>query len=293
MSVIHLAGGPVSWGVDFADTPGNPPPDAVLDGIAGAGLCWTELGPVGYLPSEPGAARAALRARGLGAVGTFVFDDLHRPDAHPAVLAAVDAALAAITATGGTKLVLIDRPSAPRARTAGRSGAAPRLDAANWTALVDLVRRAAERAAAVGVRAVVHPHAGGYVEFEDEVERLLDAIPGAEAGLCLDTGHALYAGGDPAAQLRRYGTRVEHLHLKDVDGAVRDRGLGFWEAIAANVFCPVGDGLLDLVAVRAALDAIGYAGFATVEQDRVPGAAGDPAADVRRSVQRLRAAGIG
>ena len=63
MSVIHLAGGPVSWGVDFADTPGNPAPDTVLDGIAAAGLCWTELGPVGYLPPDPGAARAAGRCR--------------------------------------------------------------------------------------------------------------------------------------------------------------------------------------------------------------------------------------
>ena len=84
MNEIRLAGGPVSWGVDFADTPGNPAPDAVLDGIAAAGLGWTELGPVGYLPREPGAARAALRARGLGAVGTFVFDDLHRPAARAA-----------------------------------------------------------------------------------------------------------------------------------------------------------------------------------------------------------------
>jgi len=290
MCAIQLAGGPVSWGVDFPDTPGNPDPEAVLDGLAAARLGWTELGPVGYLPLDPGATRALLRARGLGAVGTFVFDDLQARDV---VLAAVDAALAAITATGGTRLVLIDRPSEARAATAGRSDAAPRLDAAAWTTLVDVIRRAAERAAAVGVRAVVHPHACGFIEFEDEIDVLLHAVPADEAGLCLDTGHALYAGSDPAELLVRYGARVEHLHLKDIDGAVRERGLGFWEAIAAGIFCPVGDGLLELVGVRAALHAIGYSGFATVEQDRVPGSAGDPAADVRRSVERLRAAGIG
>ncbi|MDA0184045.1 sugar phosphate isomerase/epimerase [Solirubrobacter phytolaccae] len=293
MHSIHLAGGPVSWGVDFADTPGNPVPDVVLDGIAAAGLGWMELGPVGYLPRDPGAARAALRARGLGAVGTFVFDDLHRPEARDTVLAAVDAALVAITATGGTRLVLIDRPDEARAATAGRSAAAPRLGSAAWEALIDVVRRAAERASATGVRAVVHPHAGGYVEFEDEIERLLEAVPAAEAGLCLDTGHALYAGSDPAELLTRHGARVEHLHLKDVDAQVRARELGFWDAIAAGVFCPVGDGLLDLARVRAALATIGYSGFATVEQDRVPGAAGDPGADLRESVSRLRAAGIG
>lgn len=278
----------MSWGVDFADTPENPAVDVVLGGIAGAGLRWTELGPVGYLPHD---ATAVLDEHRLGVVGTFVFDDLHRPDAREAVLRAVDAAVAAIVAGGGSILVLIDRPSAERTATAGRSAAAARLDGRTWAGLVDVVRSAAERAAAAGVRAVVHPHAGGYVEFEDEIERLLDAVPADELGLCLDTGHALYAGSDPAELLVRYGARVEHLHLKDVVGPVRDRALGFWDAIAAGVFCPVGDGLLDLAAVRDALT--GYAGFATVEQDRVPGAADDPGADLRRSVERLRAAGIG
>ena len=287
MASIRLAGGPVSWGVDFAHDPANPPPADVLDGIAGAGLEWLELGPVSYLP--PGA----LAGRPLTAVGTFVFDDFHRPAARDDVLAATDAALDAIAAAGGALLVLIDRPSPVRAATAGRSDAAPRLDARAWAALLDTLRRAAERAAARGIRPVVHPHAGGYVEFADEIDRLLDAIPAGELGLCLDSGHALYAGDDPAELIRRHARRLEHLHLKDVAAPVLARGLGFWDAVAAGVFCPVGDGALELAGVRAALDEAGYAGFATVEQDRRPGSPGRPEDDLRRSVARLRAAGIG
>jgi inosose dehydratase len=275
MSIIQLAGGPVSWGVDFADAPGNPPYAVVLDGIAGAGLTWLELGPVGYLP--PGD----VVRRGLSAVGTFVFDDFHRTDVD------VAPALDAIAAAGGRLVVLIDRPCEARAATAGRGALAPRLDAPAWARMLDRLRRAEEAAAARDIRAVFHPHAGSYVEFEDEIERLL---AGCEIGLCLDTGHALYAHADPAALIRRYGDRLEHLHLKDV---VADRRGSFWEAVAAGVFCPVGDGLLDLAAVREALTAVGYDGFATVEQDRRPGSPGTPEADLRRSVARLRAAGIG
>jgi inosose dehydratase len=157
--------------------------------------------------------------------------------------------------------------------------------------MVQTLRRAARRAAARGIRAVVHPHAGGYVEFEDEIERLLADAP--ELGLCLDTGHALYAGIHPGALIRRHAARLQHLHLKDVAPAVLERRLGFWDAVRAGVFCPVGDGLLDLAATRRALADAGYGGFATVEQDRRPESPGDPVADLRRSVRRLRAAGIG
>jgi inosose dehydratase len=298
--MIRLAGGPVSWGVDFADAPGNPPYEDVLAGIAAAGLRWMELGPVGYVPP------AAPAAYGIGVVGTFVFDAFHAAargdaggddaaaargdaggdDAAAAgdVLAAVDAALDAIVAAEGSVLVLIDRPSEARAATAGRSDAAPRLR--DPAPMLELLREAAARAAARGVRAVVHPHVGGYIEFEDEVDRVLAET---DLGLCLDTGHALYAGSDPAALIHRYKHRLEHLHLKDLTPGPRPPD--FWDAVAAGAFCPIGEGLLDLVAIRDAL--AGYDGFATVEQDRRTGSPGSPAEDLRRSVARLRAAGIG
>jgi inosose dehydratase len=290
---LELAGGPVSWGVDFADDPANPPYAEVLAGIAAAGLRWTELGPVGYLPAD----RHTLGAHGLRSAGTFVFEALHDPQQRSTVLTAATAAVDAITVTGGRVLVVIDRPSDERARTAGRSGAAPRLSAPRRRELAATVRDVAELAAARGVRPVLHPHAGGYLEFEDEIEELLAHVPAEVLGLCVDTGHALYAGIDPAALIARHARRVEHLHLKDVGAprltAVRAERLDFWTAIATGIFCPVGDGMLDLAALREALDAAGYSGLATIEQDRRRDTPGDPAADLRRSVRRLRAGGIG
>ncbi|MEK4536409.1 hypothetical protein NST21_13915 [Peribacillus sp. FSL K6-1552] len=50
------------------------------------------------------------------------------------------------------------------------------------------IRILAERAwTKYGVRSVVHPHAGGYIEFEDEIKKLMQDIPHEIAGLCL--GH--------------------------------------------------------------------------------------------------------
>jgi inosose dehydratase len=267
--MITLAGAPVSWGVDFADDPDNPRPGEVLDGIAAAGLAWMELGPPGFLPGSADV----LADRGLRSVGTFVFEDLGDRDR---VATAAHEALAALVAFGGRLLVLIDRPGAP--------GAA-------WDVMVATIRRAAETADAVGVRTVVHPHGGSHIQFADEIERLLTDLPADEVGLCLDTGHALYAGLDPAAMVRQYADRLEHLHLKDLAPG-RD-GADFWTAVADGVFCPLGDGVLDLPALASALDEVGYAGFATIEQDRRPGSPGSPQEDLQRSLARVRASGIG
>jgi inosose dehydratase len=283
--MIRLATGPVTWGVDFADAPGNPPWEQVLDEIASSGISALELGPIGYLPEEPAALRGALDERGLSAVGSFVFDDFHDPSRASELEAATERAARTIAAAGGSVLLLIDRPGAERAATAGRPRDAPRLAA--WDAMVDALRRCAAIAEDHGLRPAVHPHAGSHIEFEDEIERLLDE---SELDLCLDTGHAAYAGIAADRALVAYAPRLAHVHLKDVRAEVVEYGLGFWDALAAGVFCPLGEGSVDLPAVLRALDEIGYAGFATIEQDRVPGS-GSPLDDLAASVRVLSAAG--
>ena len=292
MAALKLATGPVTWGVDFADAPDNPPWSLVLDDIAASGLGALELGPVGYLPEDPPRLRAVLRERGLTAVGSFVFEDFHDPSQAAAIEAVTLRACRAIAAAHGAVLVLIDRPGAERAATAGRPATAPRLAGAQWAALTDGLRRAAAIADDHGLRAVVHPHAGSFLEFEDEVRRLLDDT---DLDLCIDTGHAAYAGIAPERLIADCAARLGHLHLKDVRADVLERvhgeRLDFWAAIAAGVFCPLGQGVVDLAAVLAALHDAGYRGYATIEQDRVPGS-GSPLDDLAESQRVLASAGL-
>jgi inosose dehydratase len=289
---LRLATGPVSWGVDFAGAPGNPPWAEVLDGIARAGYEWTELGPLGYLPE--GADE--LRARGLRACGSFVFEPLHDRGRLDRVLATARRTCRAISAAGGRHLVVIDLVAPDRAATAGRPRDARRLEPREWDALVAAVHAVCTVArAGFGLVPVIHPHAGSHVEFADEIERLLAALPPELAGLCLDTGHCAYAGLDPVELYLRHADRVSYLHLKDVDPAVRERAvaerLGFWEAIEAGIFCPLGAGCVDFRALGRALERHGFDGWATVEQDRKPGT-GDPLADAIASRRHLEAAGL-
>lgn len=288
--IIKYATGPVTWGVDFADHPGNPPWREVLDEISASGVGALELGPVGYLPEDPATLRAELDSRDLTAVGSFVFEDLHDPGQAAAIRVTATRACRAIAAAGGSVLVIIDRPGEERSATAGQSERARRLDRGAWEAMLGTTRSVAAIAEDHGLRAVFHPHAGGYVEFEDEIERLLETT---SLQLCLDTGHLAYAGVSAEVALVKYGSRLGHLHLKDIRGDILERvhaeQLSFWEALEAGIFCPLGDGVVDLPACLAVVKSISYSGFATIEQDRVPGT-GSPLEDLGASLRVLAAA---
>ena len=101
--------------------------------------------------------------------------------------------------------------------TAGRSDLGERLDPARFRHMVDLIDRIADLALAQGITPVIHQHAGCYIEFEDEIERVMAALDPERVGLCIDTGHMAYAGIDPVAFYERHAPRVKYFHFKDID----------------------------------------------------------------------------
>ena len=179
---------------------------------------------------------------------------------------------------------------------AGHSDRAPRLDAGPWEGMMATIRAISERARdRFGVRATIHPHAGGYIEFADELQRLAADIDADTAGLCLDTGHLAYAGMDPVATLRAYGDQLDYVHFKDIDPVIYKQIMGerirFFEACARGVMCPIGRGAIDYAAVRATLSELGYAGYITIEQERDPRHQASVLADLTAS--RTFLSGIG
>jgi len=270
----------------------------MLDQMARAGYEGLELGRVGYLPLDPDELAAAIGGRDLAMVGGFVVEPLAGPRRDlDDVYGKAERLSALLAAVGARHLVVIDAiAGSERSLTAGRSAAAERLDGRGWEELIETTSRIAAIAAGHGLTTAFHHHAGTRVEFEDEVERLLSDTDPAHVGLCLDTGHALYAGFDPIDFYRRHPERVHYLHLKDVDGSRLAGSLAaehdFQAAVAAGVFCPLGDGELDLGRLRAALDDGGFDGWATVEQDRLTEKEISAEEDARTSMERLLAAGI-
>lgn len=293
---IKLANAPVSWGVDYADDPHNPSWAAVMNEIAGAGYRFTELGPYGYYPTKPERLREEFAKRDLEVVAAFVFQPLHDPDLAEDVLGVVRRTVELLAAVGGDRLVTIDHISPERMATAGCADVAKRLDKDRFAKMTGLIERIADTALAHGVTPVIHQHAGCYIEFEDEIEAVLAALDPDKVGLCIDTGHMAYAGIDPVKFYRAHASRTKYFHFKDIDPQVHRRVVSeripFLDAVAMDVFCPMGRGVVDWAALGAAMHDEGYRGAATVEQDIDPTVSFEPKRNAEESLAYLRSLGF-
>jgi myo-inosose-2 dehydratase len=164
----------------------------------------------------------------------------------------------------------------------------PVMKAGDWAEFGRRMTQVGERTLSEGVRLVYHHHMGTVVESEADIDALMGAT-GDAVHLLLDTGHATWAGADPAALARRYRTRISHFHAKDVRRDMMERArrerLSFLDAVIAGVFTVPGDGCVDYPSVLRELP--GYSGWAVVEAEQDPKKA-DPLTYAKMGYSNLR-----
>lgn len=299
--MIRVANAPCSWGVlEFESAAPAAPFGQVLDEIRETGYAGTELGDWGFMPTHPAHLHRELAARNLQLVGAFVPVALARPETHASgIKTAVRTARLMRDAGAADALIVLsdDNATVPtREQHAGRIRPDDGLGFREWATFADGAERIA-RAVRVetGLRTVFHPHCGGYVETEAEIDQLMSRTRASLLGLVLDTGHIMYGGGDPLRVLERHASRVWHVHFKDCDpevaAAARRSGHGYLTAVRGELFCELGTGGVDVAAIVDALRKRNYDGWIVVEQDVFPGY-GTPADSARRSRAYLRSLGV-
>jgi len=271
---VQLGTAPDSWGVWHPHDDRQTPWHRFLDEVVQAGYTRMELGPFGYLPTEPRTLRGEFARRGLTLSGGTFGGALHRPEALADLEEQVRQVGDLVAELGGGYLVLL--PAAYRGESVPPTE--PRqLDADGWGRFVEtsnrLARLACERFGG-RIRVVFHPHADSHVETAEQVERYLDDTDPELVGLCLDTGHYAYRDGDSIDLMRRRHDRIPYLHIKTVQAdrlhEAHARDLSFPEAVQLGVFCEPADGTIDFPAFKRLLDEIGYDGYAIVEHDLYP-----------------------
>ena len=149
----------------------------------------------------------------------------------------------------------------------------PTLAEAEFKAYGERLTKLARHTKSRGVSLCFHHHMGTVVQTAEDVDMLM-ASTGHDLGLLVDTGHMVFAGGDPAAVARRHAPRVRYTHLKDLRKAELDRCLAedwpFTRAITDGVFTVPGDGHIDFDVFLKALATIKYSGWIVVEAEQDP-----------------------
>lgn len=300
MSTIRVGSAPDSWGVWFPDDPGQTPYTRFLDEVAASGYQWIELGPYGYLPTDPEQLSDELAARDLKLSAGTVFEHLHRDgtaadDNWNSVWAQVEDVAKLTAAVGGEHVVVI--PEMWRDPSTGAVLESRTLTDEQWKRKTDGMNRLGRAMfEQYGVRAQYHPHADSHVDTEEHVYRFLDGTDGEFVNLCLDTGHISYCGGDNIAIIERAPERIGYLHLKQVDPAIKAKvdadDLPFGEAVRLGAMTEPPRGIPEMPPLLAAVERLGIDVFAIVEQDMYPCEPDAPLPIAKRTRNYLGSCGI-
>ncbi|MBK8047904.1 MAG: TIM barrel protein [Anaerolineales bacterium] len=297
---ITVGAAPVSWGVYEANPQqgSNPPYEQVLGQIAAARYAGVELGPYGYLPTNPDALAGLLARYNLQLGSSYIAFPLDAPERVERRLPLL-AELCALLSHFRVPFVMAAADATPEREAI--AGSVPGDGSKGWNAAQwDEVRISMARICDVvqhypGLRIAFHHEASSPVESPAEIERLLAVTDPEIVGLCFDTGHIVYGGGDPVELAQRLADRIWYVHLKDVWpnrlSNVRRNQLPAGEAWAMGVFAELGKGSARIPQVVERLLKNGYAGWIIVEQDIVasnvaPDAPARSAAESRAYLKR-------
>ncbi|MCW4457307.1 sugar phosphate isomerase/epimerase [Microbacterium sp. MPKO10] len=288
---IRIGTAPDSWGVWFPDDPGQVPWERFLDEVVEAGYTWIELGPYGYLPTDPHQLEDELGKRGLKLSAGTVFTGFHKGDDQ--WKRAWDQALAVAglaSKLGAEHLVVI--PDLWRSDATGEALEPRTLDADQWAKLAAAHDRLGKALLdEFGMAQQFHSHADSHIGTYREVERFLTETDERYTNLCLDTGHFAYYGGDNLKLIDAYPSRIGYLHLKQVDQTqlfdVLKNDVSFKDAVADGIMIEPPNGVPPLAPIIEKVAALDPNIFGIVEQDMYGCAADRPFPIAQRTREHL------
>lgn len=298
---MKVANAPCSWGIlEFGLEGDTNTYQKMLDEMSSTGYEGTELGDWGFLPTDPGTLAKELEYHQLDLVGAFVpVNFISTSDHKKGIQQALKTArlLAEVDHQNG-HIVLSDEngSSAERTQNAGQILPEHGLDPGQWDTFTNGVERIARAVAEeTGIPSVFHHHCAGYIETPEEIDTFLEKTDPNLIGLCFDTGHYAYGGGNPLEGLRKYEDRIGHVHFKGWDQNVaqlaQEKNWDYFKAVKNGIFCELGKGAIDFEGILEELKRQQYSDWIVVEQDVLPGM-GVPKESARRNREFLHSIGI-
>jgi inosose dehydratase len=289
---VQIGINPITWtNDDMPDLGGDIPLETCLSEASQAGYGGIEMG--GKFPRDSFELGRLLGSHGLRLVSGWYDGRICDRD----VSEEFDAILPHLTLLRdlGCKVVVYADTSRGRHDGIFRPAShRPVLPDDAWPAYGRKLTGLADRMADFGVRMAFHHHMGTIVQTDREIDRMM-RNSGESVGLLFDTGHCLFAQGDPAALVSSHIDRVVHVHCKDARRDVLERAIrddtSFMDAVLEGIFTVPGDGCIDFLPLLRHLHDAGYEGWVVVEAEQDPRKA-DPLTYARKGFEYLHVTAI-
>lgn len=246
--------------------------DDILSAVADSGYEGVEITNtmIREYDGRPGEFKEALSARGLK-LAAFAFASplgFTDPTQRNRELEGAEKALHFVANFAGTPLVL-GGPSAP----------SPENVAEKIGHAAEFYNEVGRRAKSAGIELAFHPHShhGSILESREEYEQIMELTDPSLIQWNPDTGHIVRGGQNLLDTLRRFRTRIRHMHLKDVD--------------AHNCWQPLGQGVCGIPAVLKYLEQeTAFSGWIVAEEES-DSAAAAPRNAIARNREYLKSIG--
>lgn len=271
--MIRYGTNPIAWSNDDDQTLGA---DITLE------QCLSDAGRIGFdgiekghkLPGKADALEKVLAPHGLKFITGWHSLNLLAHSVEDEKVA-IQPHLDLLSAMGCSVCIVCETSNAIHGRDDLPVSKSPGLAKGDWEKFGSDVEEIARYTADQGIKLVYHHHMGTVVETEAEIDTFM-SVTGPNTHLLLDTGHAMFAGADPARLASTYMSRIGHLHTKNVRptilAEVRNEDLSFLEGVRRGVFTVPGDeeGGVAFEPVLKIAAEHGYDGWLVIEAEQDP-----------------------
>ncbi|HJL58553.1 MAG: myo-inosose-2 dehydratase [Pelagibacteraceae bacterium] len=268
---INLGIAPIAWSNDdMPDLGGDTPIETCLFEARSAGFRGIELG--GKFPRNPGTIKYLLNKFNLEMPGGWYGAHLNERSVEEE-WQAMQNQIELHKLINSSVFIFADVSGSIQGEPIIPLSKRPILKDNEWDDYCNKISEISKRLSDIGLPMSYHEHMGTIIQSEQDVYRLLDNTDD-KTSLLFDTGHILFAEGDYESILKKYVSRVNHVHCKDIRKEILNRSLSndssFRDSFLEGVFTVPGDGCINYKPLFETLHDNKYSKWLIVEAEQDP-----------------------
>jgi inosose dehydratase len=268
---IKLGIAPIAWSNDdMPELGGDTPIEVCLEEAKKSGFSGIELG--GKFPRNPGTIKFLLEKYTLKMPGGW-YGSLIRERSVDAEWESMQNHISLLKFVKSDVFVFADVSGSIQGDALSPLSSRPTLKDRDWKKYSQKISELSNRLDDVGLPMSYHEHMGTIIQTEKDIDRLMNET-NSKTNLLYDTGHLLFAQANYENVLKKYISRINHIHCKDIRKDILnkslEKNLSFRDSFLKGVFTVPGDGHIDYMPLLKFLKENNYNKWLVVEAEQDP-----------------------